>query len=117
MSREPSSAAHRWGQTHGGHKGYFPEQKPEPSTQPPRGPQRKRNFRIVVEPAKPKPPVPQPTRGYHDVRREEVVSKWTTTTEALTAEERQIISGYRLSVGGEAADAERRRIEKEVGRR
>lgn len=113
MSHEPSSAAHRWGQTHGGHAGYFPEEKPAPPAEPPRGPQRKRKFRVVVEPATPKPPVPQPTRGYY----ERAVRKQMTTTEALTAEERQIISGYRLSVGGDAAEAERRRIEKEVRRR
>lgn len=55
---------------------------------------------------KPKPR-PTPTR-------DRVVSKLLATTEALTAEERKIVSGYRLSTGGPAAEAERRQIEEQV---
>lgn len=40
----------------------------------------------------------------------------TTTTEALTPYERQIVRGYRLSVGGPAADKERVQIEREARR-
>lgn len=112
MSREPESGAMRYSQIHGGHDGYLPEVKPEPPALPPAPKQR--NFKIVVEPEKPKPKPPAPTRGYHARAYERAVTKQLTTTEALSAEERQIISGYRLSVGGEAAEAERRRIEREV---
>lgn len=96
MSHEPESAAHRWGQTHGGHAGYFPEEKPEPPAQPTRAAQRKRKFRVVVEPEKPKPKPPTPTRGYYTARnREEAVTKMATTTEALTADERALLKQLR----------------------
>lgn len=114
MSREPTSTSMQASQVLGGWSNavHDPEPPAPEPTQPPRRAQRKRKFRVVVEPAKPKPKPAKPTRGYY----ERAVSKWTTTTEALTAEERQIISGYRLSVGGDAAEAERRRIEQEVRR-
>ncbi|UMG94156.1 hypothetical protein [Nocardioides sp. TF02-7] len=65
---------------------------------------------------KPQPPNRRRRRVPTDKQRERAFTKLTTTTEALTAEERQIIRGYRLSIGGEAAEAARREIEREVRR-
>lgn len=107
MSAEPSSGAMRHALAHGG---YQPAPQVEPEPKPKR-------LRIVVEPAKPRSSR-LPTAQHRDERGnyQRAVTKLTTTTEALTAEERQIISGYRLSMGGAAAEAERRRIEQEVRR-
>ena len=115
MSREPSSGEMRYAVAHGGYNNPGPEVKPPP---PPKIP--KRRFKIVVPEAKPQPVRGTLPSGQHRDERgnyQRAVTKMTTTTEALTAEERQIISGYRLSVGGAAAEAERRRIEQEVRRR
>ncbi len=113
MSREPESSAMRYSQTRGGLEGYLPERKPEPPAEIPRGPQRRRNFKVVVEPAKPKPKPATPTRGYYRATsREEAVTKLTTTTEALTNEERALLKqlrehdeGHGRSPGSTAGDA------------
>lgn len=119
MSREPSSSSMQASLTLGGWRNAAPARsKPPEPAQPPRGPQKRRNFKIVVEPAKPKPGPATPTRGYYKTRsREEVVAKLTTTTEALTAEERAVVRGLRLSRGGPEAEATRQEIEEEVRRR
>jgi hypothetical protein len=95
MSREPSSSQQRYSQQHGGWTS--PQPTPEPTPLP--RIQRRRNFKVVVEPAKPKPqPPPAGTRGYHSkAQREQAVSKLLMTTEQLTDEERRIVQGYRIS--------------------
>ncbi|GAA4817122.1 hypothetical protein ACFQ0K_08635 [Nocardioides caeni] len=109
MSREPTSPAHRYREALGRSGALDPLPQPEapPARDPLRKPQPPNRRR--------KPKSPTPTRGYH-TQREQALTKLTTTTEALTAEERQIIRGYRLSIGGEAAEAARREIEREVRR-
>ncbi|MGY2700766.1 hypothetical protein [Nocardioides sp. HB32] len=99
MSRrsEPQSAANRVWETHA-----RTGEDTGPRVAPPTKPPPPKRYRIRVEGLKP--------------RRESVVSKWKTTTEALTDEERSIVRGYRLSVGGEAAETTRREIEAEVRR-
>ena len=105
MSREPQSAAHRYKQVGGD------PIPPAPAPAPVTTTQRARKFRIVVEPEKPKP------RSRHADEMgnfQRAVTKLTTTTEALTAQERQIVRGYRLSTGGPAAERERQQIEVEI---
>lgn len=105
MSREPSSGELRYWFTGG-------EPPPKPSPPPKANPL-----------AKPQPPpsrrrVPR-VRVEGVSAAERAVLKLATTTTALTAEERRIIRGYRLSVGGAAAEAAKREIEIEIekGRR
>ncbi len=68
-------------------------------------------------------PAPKPRPRRARPMRERAVSKLLPTPEraliqrGLSAEERKIIRGYRLSIGGPAAEAERRQIEREVRRR
>jgi hypothetical protein len=88
MSREPSSAMHR------GWRAF--EQEPEPS-QPKPGPP-KRIPRIRVE----------------NPGEDKAINKLLTTTEKLSAEERKIVRGYRLSTGGDAARLERMRIDLDI---
>lgn len=95
MSREPSSPVHRYREALARAGNAEPEPAPPPKPKP-----GKRKFRVTVEPSK--------------RRREQTLAKLTTTTEALTAEERLIVRGYRLSIGGPAAEAERRNIEREA---
>lgn len=76
MSREPSSSMmHGWRA--------FAEPTPEPT------PPKPRRVRVVVEPAKPKPV----RRSVQ--RRDQVVNKLLSTTEALTAEERGLLRELR----------------------
>ena len=65
MSREPSSGQMRHAQAHGGWDGG--PQPEAPPSEPPRASQRRRNFKIVVEPAKPKPPPPEARAEYNEV--------------------------------------------------
>lgn len=85
MSREPSSPMHR------GWRSF--DQPPEPEPTKP-APGKGRNIRIRVE----------------NSGRDKAINKLLTTTEALSAEERKIIRGYRLSVGGETTRKERMRL-------
>lgn len=93
MSREPSSPMHR---------GWSAYDEPEPPPKKPRIRPGKRNFKVRVEPSK--------------KQKQRALTKLTNTTEALTAEERKIVRGYRLSVGGSTAEAERRLLEGEIAR-
>ena len=98
MSREPSSAMHRYNEAIG-RSGAV--DLPTPLAPNPE-PKKPRNFSIRVEPKK-KP-------------RKQAISKMLKTTEQLSPEERRIVRGYRLSVGGPAAEQERIQIEREVRR-
>lgn len=87
MSREPSSPMHRgWGA--------FEQPPPaEPAT-----PVKRQTPRVRVEGA----------------GRDKAMQKLMTTTEKLTREERRILRGYRLSVGGDTSRLERMRVELDI---
>lgn len=78
MSREPSSPVHRYREALGRAGALDPPPEPTPA---PRKPKR-RNFRVVV------PPKPGPTR-------EQAFTKWATSTERLTADERALLRELR----------------------
>ena len=92
MSREPSSPMHR-----GWRSFEAPEPKPD-LLRKPQPPIRRRPPRVRVE----------------NPGKDKAINKLLTTTEALTAEERVILRGYRLSTGGDAARLERMRIELDI---
>ncbi|UAL31250.1 hypothetical protein K8W59_07260 [Nocardioides rotundus] len=46
--------------------------------------------------------------------RDKAMQKLMTTTEKLTREERRILRGYRLSVGGDTSRLERMRVELDI---
>ena len=134
MSREPTSSAQVFlhAQAHSPRPeplSALYEKPPEPPDTSPI-PYGKRRFRVTVEPKK------QPRRRtrvddgggnspatnralgrkHTEERQVRAVAKLLSTTEALSAEERKIVRGYRLSQGGPVADAERRKIDREVRR-
>lgn len=82
MSHEPSSSAHLAAQF-----------RPLGSTHDDGLIQR----RAEPRPARPKPGKGKKVRVRVEGAERRAMNKWATTTEQLTAEERQIIAGYRLS--------------------
>jgi hypothetical protein len=91
VSREPSSPMHRQWKYH---EKVSPPPEPEnPKSSPP-----KRIPRVRVE----------------NAGQDKAIQKLLTTTEQLTAEERRIVRGYRLSSGGDAERIERARIELDI---
>lgn len=80
MSREPSSAAHRYREALG-RAGALDPPPPEPA---PSKPRKGRNFRVVVP----------PKRGPESTR-EAALTKLTTTTEALTVNELALLRELR----------------------
>lgn len=79
MSREPSSPMMR------GWRSFA-----EPPTPPPKPKPGKRKFTVRVSPPR--------------ERREQAMTRWTTTTEALTDVERAAVQGYRARVEIERED-------------
>lgn len=116
MSKEPQSGELRY-RAALGRSGGLPEVVPSPPK-----PKRPTQLRVVVEPAKAKPPEPkpppQPTRRPQSARRspkrDRALTKWVTTTQQLTADERKMVAGLRLASGGPLAEETRRQIEREV---
>jgi hypothetical protein len=97
-SREPTSAAHRE-RLYAAPAPPKAEPAPAPTQLPkPQPPRRRAKPRVRVE----------------GTARDRALTKALTTTEALSAEERRIVAGYRLSKGGPEAEAERKRIEQHI---
>lgn len=92
MSREPSSPMMR------GWSSY--EAQPTPAPEPTR--------------PKPGPPKRIPRVRVENPGKDKALTKLATTTEALTADERRILRGYRLSTGGDAERLERMRIDLDI---
>lgn len=68
------------------------------------------------EPSHPKPGPPKriPRVRVENPGKDKALTKLATTTEALTADERRILRGYRLSVGGDTSRLERMRVELDI---
>lgn len=79
MSREPSSPVHRYREALGRAGALDPPPAPPPK---PKAKPKRRNFRVVV------PPKPGPTR-------EAAFTKWATSTERLTSDERALLREMR----------------------
>lgn len=112
MSREPESAAHRLSLARG-KAGAAPESQPAPAAPPQTPPPpARRSPRIRVEGVTKPQPIEGPGRAEMEARRRSVMTKAVMTTEALSDEERKILQGYRLALGGETAAKERARLER-----